>query len=200
MTRISTSSATPTDRERLEGTAAATEFLCTSISSGGDGVPVLPGSETLLTDNPNISLNNAQRGYLTFDIAPSELRADLNVMNRVSTPGGELSKLARFAVAPDRLYGALLGRVVSLVEGIETCAKDVECVFSRPAASLLHGWPGPGIAVKLPRRGGAWVRSRIRVIFMAWMSSRPTSASSAICCANAGGVRTRPRTWCRRHS
>ncbi|MFC4314030.1 alkaline phosphatase D family protein [Steroidobacter flavus] len=92
----------PADRDRPDGAAAASEFLGTSISSGGDGMPVLPGSETLLADNPNIALNNAQRGYLTFDVTPSELRADLNVMDRVSSPGGTLSKLARFAVMPDR--------------------------------------------------------------------------------------------------
>jgi len=86
-----------------DGPAAATEFLATSITSGGDGEPgVTAGHGKLLDSSPNVALLNKQRGYQTFDITPKEWRTDVKVMDRVQTPGGELSTLARFAVTPDK--------------------------------------------------------------------------------------------------
>jgi len=42
---------------------------------------------------------NNQRGYLSCDFSPDEWPANLMVVDRVSTPGGQLSKRATFAVA-----------------------------------------------------------------------------------------------------
>ncbi|WP_341022531.1 alkaline phosphatase D family protein [Brevundimonas diminuta] len=93
----------PIDDRAPDGPAAATEFLCTSISSAGDGGPESPGTRIYRTsDNPNLALANAQRGYQTFDITPREWRTDVKVMDRVQTPGGAVSTLARFTVTPDR--------------------------------------------------------------------------------------------------
>lgn len=92
----------PLRDDEPDGPQAATEFLCSSISSGGDGAAVTPGVRTYLdAANPNMALMNYQRGYQTFDITPSEWRTDVKVMDRVQAPGGALSTLARFAVAPD---------------------------------------------------------------------------------------------------
>jgi len=86
-----------------DGPAAATEFLGSSISSGGDGAAETPGVRAYLdVDNPNLALANAQRGYQIFDITPDEWRADIKVMDKVQTPGGALTTLARFRVTPDR--------------------------------------------------------------------------------------------------
>ena len=91
----------PIRDDEPDGPAAATEFLVSSISSGGDGAPVTPGIQAYLDgDNPNMALANFQRGYDTFDITPSEWRTDVKVMDRVQSPGGALSTLARFAVDP----------------------------------------------------------------------------------------------------
>jgi alkaline phosphatase D len=86
-----------------DGPAAATEFLATSISSNGDGGLVTPGVKRFIdAGNPNLALINDLRGYQTFDITPASWRTDVKVMDRVQSPGGKLSTLARFAVTPDR--------------------------------------------------------------------------------------------------
>ncbi|HEY4077908.1 MAG TPA: alkaline phosphatase D family protein [Rhizomicrobium sp.] len=86
------------------GPAAATEFLATSISSAGDGGPVRKGFERALEFNPNLKLINDQRGYMTFDITPKAIRADLQVLDKVTVTDGQLSKLASFVVTPDQPF------------------------------------------------------------------------------------------------
>lgn len=86
-----------------DGPAAATEFLATSITSGGDG----SATETerhakLRAASPNVELLWDQRGYQTYDITPKEWRTDVKVIDRVQSPGGKLGTLAKFAVTPDR--------------------------------------------------------------------------------------------------
>lgn len=85
-----------------EGPAAATEFMATSISSGGDGSPTpTEAHQRILAASPHIQLINQQRGYQTFDITPTEWRTELKVMDKVQMKGGALSTLARFTVTPD---------------------------------------------------------------------------------------------------
>jgi len=80
-------------------TPVAVEFVSTSISSGGDGSDVRPGSDRILANNPQLKFINDQRGYLTCDVSPDEWRTNFMVMDRVSTPGGAISKRATIAVA-----------------------------------------------------------------------------------------------------
>jgi alkaline phosphatase D len=80
-------------------TPVAVEFVATSISSGGDGSDVRPGSDRILANNPQLKFINDQRGYLTCDVSPDEWRTNFMVMDRVSTPGGAISKRATIAVA-----------------------------------------------------------------------------------------------------
>ena len=77
----------------------AVEFVSTSISSGGDGQDVRPGSETILANNPELKFVNDQRGYLTFEVTPDEWRTNYMVVDRVSAPGGTLSRRATLAMA-----------------------------------------------------------------------------------------------------
>ena len=83
------------DRDRLVGV----EFVATSISSGGDGSDLRPGSEHILALNPQLRFLNDQRGYLTCDVGRDEWRTNFMVADRVSTPGGTVSKRATWAVA-----------------------------------------------------------------------------------------------------
>ena len=77
----------------------AVEFVATSISSGGDGSDLRPGNDRILAANPQLKFINDQRGYLTCDVTPDEWRTNFMVMDRVSTPGGALSKRATASVA-----------------------------------------------------------------------------------------------------
>ncbi|MDG2520439.1 alkaline phosphatase D family protein [Caulobacter segnis] len=90
----------PARDEEPDGRAAATEFLATSISSEGDGTADMTLSAQLLRDNPNLKLHNQQRGYQLFDVTPAEWRTTLKVMDKVTTPGGQISTLKSFVVEP----------------------------------------------------------------------------------------------------
>jgi alkaline phosphatase D len=92
----------PVRDDEPDGPAAATEFLGTSITSGGNGQPgVTEGHKALLGTSPNVALLNNQRGYQTHEITPKEWRTEVKVLDRVQTPGGQLSTLARFVVTPN---------------------------------------------------------------------------------------------------
>ena len=93
----------PARDDEPDGPAVATEFLSTSITSGGDGsAEPLERHKALLAASPNVALLNDQRGYQTYDITPREWRTDVKVMDRVQTPGGSLGTLARFVVTPEK--------------------------------------------------------------------------------------------------
>ena len=76
----------------------AVEFVATSISSGGDGQDLRPGSDRILAENPQLKFINDQRGYLTCEVGRDEWRTNFMVVDRVSTPGGTLSKRATLAM------------------------------------------------------------------------------------------------------
>jgi alkaline phosphatase D len=93
----------PVRDEEPDGPAAATEFLATSISSGGDGALVTPKVQRYLDGmNPHLAMINDLRGYQTFDISAREWRTDVKVMDQVQRQGGKLSVLASFQVTPDK--------------------------------------------------------------------------------------------------
>ena len=77
----------------------AAEFVGTSISSDGDGDDMPSFGAGYLANNPQLKFINNQRGYLTCDVTPDEWRTNFMVLDRVSTPGGQLSKRATFAMA-----------------------------------------------------------------------------------------------------
>ena len=62
----------------------AAEFVCTSISSDGDGQDAPEFAATYLANNPQLKLINNQRGYLACDVTPDEWRTDFMVVERVS--------------------------------------------------------------------------------------------------------------------
>lgn len=92
----------PVRPEDPESSAIASEFLATSVSSNGTGGPSYPGEEGTVGRNPNVALLNNQRGYQLHSITADRWLAEVKVLDQVDGPGGILSTLARFAVAPDR--------------------------------------------------------------------------------------------------
>ncbi len=78
------------------------EFVATSISSGGDGSPTGRGGAALLARNPHCKLYNAQRGYLVCEVTPERWLSEFRVVDQVSRPGGQVSTLAKLAVAAGR--------------------------------------------------------------------------------------------------
>lgn len=92
----------PAREGAFDGPAAATEFVCTSISSGSDGSDLAPGWEGVPATNPQCQLFNARRGYQLFDIGRDQWNTDVRTVDRVTSAGGTLSTAARFTVAPQK--------------------------------------------------------------------------------------------------
>ncbi|MEU4675021.1 alkaline phosphatase D family protein [Amycolatopsis sp. NPDC023774] len=75
----------------------ATEYLGTSISSGGDTVPTTVFGPT--ADNPHMMFQNNQRGYIHVEITPQQWRADFRVSDTVLHPDAPLYTVATFITA-----------------------------------------------------------------------------------------------------
>lgn len=79
--------------------ALATEFVATSITSGGDGVDQRPEMAWILGNNAQLKFNNSQRGYLICDVTRERWQTDFRVIDKVSAPGGTVSTRMKLAVA-----------------------------------------------------------------------------------------------------
>ena len=76
----------------------ATEFVATSITSGGDGSDMSPLMKAMVSENPCVRFANDQRGYVRVDLKPKELRADFRVVEFVSRPDAPVRTRASFVV------------------------------------------------------------------------------------------------------
>ena len=74
------------------------EFVGTSITSGGDGADTSPGQEAVVAENPHIKFFNGQRGYVRCRLTPEEWRADYRVLPFVKQPGAPIYTRASFAI------------------------------------------------------------------------------------------------------
>ncbi|HYI96307.1 MAG TPA: alkaline phosphatase D family protein [Bryobacteraceae bacterium] len=79
-----------------------TEFVGTSITSGGDGADTQPLVEAYLPDNPHVRLYNNQRGYVKCSVTPERWQTDYRVMAFVEKPGGGIKTRASFVVENGR--------------------------------------------------------------------------------------------------
>lgn len=76
-----------------------TEFVGTSISSGGDGVDRRENeSEPWMSANPHVRFNNSQRGYVRCTVTPERWLTDYRVVEYVTRPGAPIITRASFAV------------------------------------------------------------------------------------------------------
>jgi alkaline phosphatase D len=87
------------DDRRPELPVVATEFVGTSISSGGNGSPELSeeGRRTLAT-NPCIQFLNRERGYVRCTVTPELWTSDYVVVEDVLQPKGPVKTRASFVV------------------------------------------------------------------------------------------------------
>jgi len=83
------------DGRNPEGRAIATEFVATSITSGGDGMDQQPQMAKIQAANPQLKFNNSQRGYLLCDVTAERWESAFRVIDQVSAPGGAVSTRAR---------------------------------------------------------------------------------------------------------
>jgi alkaline phosphatase D len=90
------------DFNNPESSTVGSEFVCTSITSGGDGADSSPTVEAYLPDNPHIKFYNGQRGYVRCVITPETWQSDFLVLSNVTTQSGTISKRASFVVENGR--------------------------------------------------------------------------------------------------
>lgn len=67
------------------------EFVGTSITSGGDGQDMTQYGADLLRNNPHVKFYNAQRGYVRATLTPDLWRSEYKVLPAITTPGAEIS-------------------------------------------------------------------------------------------------------------
>ena len=79
-----------------------TEFVGTSITSGGDGADSTPFGQGVLAENGHLRFYNSQRGYVRCSVTPSGWVSDYRVVPYVSRPGAPVVTRASFAVEPGR--------------------------------------------------------------------------------------------------
>ena len=75
-----------------------TEFVGTSIASGGDGVDQAPAIKDMLAENPFVKFQNAQRGYVSCSVTPQAWHADYQVVDFVTKPDAPRKTRASFRV------------------------------------------------------------------------------------------------------
>ena len=82
--------------------AVATEFVGTSISSGGDGADLPERQAVMLTENPFVKFFNAQRGYVSCSVTPQTWQADYQIVDYVTKKDAPRRTRASFVVADGR--------------------------------------------------------------------------------------------------
>ena len=90
------------DWNEAKSPCVGVEFLTTSISSGGDGTPVVKNADAILADNPHLKFVGNQRGYTRHVVTPQRWQADLRAVERVSVPGAPVATRKSFVVEAGR--------------------------------------------------------------------------------------------------
>ncbi|QOV89188.1 alkaline phosphatase D family protein [Humisphaera borealis] len=86
------------DDRKPELPVVATEFVGTSISSGGNGFEKPKGLAEIHAENACVKYHNAERGYVRCTLTPKEWRSDFVVVPDVTKPGGNILTRASFVV------------------------------------------------------------------------------------------------------
>ncbi|QDT87501.1 alkaline phosphatase D family protein [Gimesia chilikensis] len=86
------------DDRKPETPVVATEFVGTSISSGGNGVEKRKGHADILSHNPCVQFQNSERGYVRCTVTPKNWTSEYMVVDDVTRPGGHVTPRAAFVV------------------------------------------------------------------------------------------------------
>jgi len=86
------------DYDDARSPVVGTEFVGTSITSGGDGGDRTPEIENLLAANPHFHFANAQRGYVRVTLDHQQWQSDFRVVPYVREQGAPISTRASLVV------------------------------------------------------------------------------------------------------
>jgi alkaline phosphatase D len=116
-----------TDFDDPDSQTVGTEFVGTSITSGGDGADTNPRAQSIIAENPHIQFFNGQRGYVRCILTPESFRADYRVLPYVSQRGAPILTRASFEVS-DGQPGAqqIGGEPIPAIPGVERVPAAIE--------------------------------------------------------------------------
>jgi alkaline phosphatase D len=86
------------DFDDLGGKVVATEFVGTSISSGGNGTAQPKDLARLLSENPCVKFHNAERGYVRCEITAARWQTDYRTVTFVNQPGAPVTTRASLVI------------------------------------------------------------------------------------------------------
>jgi alkaline phosphatase D len=86
------------DDLKTKSPVVATEFVGTSISSGGNGGENHKRSKELMSENPGVHFHNGERGYVRCTITPKSWRSDFRTVAQIEKPGAPITTRASFIV------------------------------------------------------------------------------------------------------
>jgi alkaline phosphatase D len=90
------------DASNPQSPVVGTEFVGTSITSGGDGAEAAKSTPMVLAENPFVKFFNAERGYVSCEVTPTEWRSNDRTVPYVSRPNAPLVTRKSFVVADGR--------------------------------------------------------------------------------------------------
>ncbi|MEV6266187.1 alkaline phosphatase D family protein [Kribbella sp. NPDC051936] len=85
-----------------DSATVGTEFVGTSITSGGNGADTTDQGQQFLAANPHLKFFNSQRGYSRVTVDQHQWRNDFRVVPYVDTPGAPISTRATYVVEDRR--------------------------------------------------------------------------------------------------
>ena len=86
----------------IQEPAVATEFVGTSITSGGNGSDIPPAVAAYLPDNPHVKFYNSQRGYVSCTMDSRRFTADYKIVDRVTEKDRPIQTRATYFVEDGR--------------------------------------------------------------------------------------------------
>jgi alkaline phosphatase D len=86
------------DDRKPEQPLVATEFVATSLSSGGNGPKQLRHLDELMSANPCVKYHDQQRGYIRCSLTPNTWTSDYMIVDDVLKPGGKTTAEATMVV------------------------------------------------------------------------------------------------------
>jgi len=90
------------DFDEADSPNVATEFVGTSISSGGNGFDRPNYLDQLVSENPFVKFHNAERGYVQCEVTPERWRTRYRTVPYVDRPGAPIQTRAEFVVEAGR--------------------------------------------------------------------------------------------------
>ena len=90
------------DDRQADSPVVATEFVGTSISSGGNGQKEVKNLDKLTAANPCVKFHNQERGYVRCVVTPDKWTSDYVVVEDVKTAGAAAMTRASYTVEAGR--------------------------------------------------------------------------------------------------